>query len=269
MLFLKNFLTLFFFDFKKNKFFNISFKNKYKLYIFFFKNKKYFSNFFSILKIKNITLFFYLNFFFFFIKKNFFKYNFLTLQNCISHENTFFCITYFLNKLLKVKYFKSNIYLKNKNYYGKINGASVVNIFSYLKSKDTFVNFFKKNIYNVCYSGTSLGKYLKENCVKNLSVYFLRKTKMFNKGRYSRNRQNYRTGVYWCLYINIMVLFGLYFYFYGFVFNFGYLWWLLFSLFLSFFFPRMVKYRLYDPKTFLKILYESQPLLFYIIKKKN
>jgi len=122
--------------------------------------------------------------------------------------------------------------------------------------------------YDIKYSGTSLGKYINDNSLDNMSVYFLRKTRTFNKGRYSRNRQNYRTGVYWCLYINIMVLFGLYFYFYGFVFNFGYLWWLLYSLMASFFIPRMIKFRLYDSRTFIRTFSESLPLIFYLLNKR-
>jgi hypothetical protein len=123
--------------------------------------------------------------------------------------------------------------------------------------------------YNISYSGTSLGKYINIDSMKGMSIYFLRKTRMFNKGRYSRNRQNYRTGVYWCLYINIMVLFGLYFYFYRFTLNFGYLWWLLFSLLGSFFVPRMVKFRLYNPRIFLQTLIRSKPLIFYNFNLKD
>jgi hypothetical protein len=40
---------------------------------------------------------------------------------------------------------------------------------------------------------------LKARIFELLAVFFLRKVKIFNKGRYSRNRQNYRTGVYLCL----------------------------------------------------------------------
>ena len=41
----------------------------------------------------------------------------------------------------------------------------------------------------------------------NLEYYFIRKSKSFNKGRYSRNRQVYRTGVYMCFYINVIALY--------------------------------------------------------------
>jgi hypothetical protein len=63
--------------------------------------------------------------------------------------------------------------------------VSIFSLFSDLKNAckvrfrvaDLFVNFpLFKNVF--------------------LNINFLRKNKIFNKGRYSRNRQNYRTGVY-------------------------------------------------------------------------
>lgn len=50
----------------------------------------------------------------------------------------------------------------------------------------------------------------------------LRKTKSFNKSRYSRNRQYYRTGVYWCLWLNIILVLGLYYSFYRYSLKFSY-----------------------------------------------
>ena len=54
--------------------------------------------------------------------------------------------------------------------------------------------------------------------------YFIRKNKSFNKGRFSRNRQVYRTGVYFCFYINILAFYALWYYFYKFKLKFTYLW---------------------------------------------
>jgi hypothetical protein len=70
--------------------------------------------------------------------------------------------------------------------------------------------------------------------------------KIFNKSRYSRNRQLYRTGVYWCLWVNIIVVYGLYFFFYRFTFNFGYLWIGLFVYFSSFIFSRAYQSKFYS-----------------------
>jgi sterol desaturase/sphingolipid hydroxylase (fatty acid hydroxylase superfamily) len=60
-------------------------------------------------------------------------------------------------------------------------------------------------------------------------IYFIRKQKSFNKGRYSRNRQIYRTGTYWCFYVNIVAVLGLNFLFYKFTINFLQYWWFFFG----------------------------------------
>lgn len=61
------------------------------------------------------------------------------------------------------------------------------------------------------------------NFFNDYSNLVLRKTKSFNKSRYSRNRQYYRTGVYWCLWLNIILVFGLYYAFYRYTFKFSYI----------------------------------------------
>ena len=68
------------------------------------------------------------------------------------------------------------------------------------------------------------GKLIKQFFFKNkCSNLILRKTKSFNKSRYSRNRQYYRTGVYWCLWLNIILVFALYYVFYKYTFKFSYI----------------------------------------------
>ena len=88
------------------------------------------------------------------------------------------------------------------------------------------IYFFKlcKNYYTIKFSESSITKYINENSLKSFNISYLRKNRIFNKGRYSRNRQLYRTGVYWCLWLNIIMVYGLYFIFYRFSFNFGYIW---------------------------------------------
>ena len=44
---------------------------------------------------------------------------------------------------------------------------------------------------------------------EGFECFFIRKNKNFNKSRFSRNRQIYRTGVYFCFYINIAVFYSL------------------------------------------------------------
>lgn len=52
--------------------------------------------------------------------------------------------------------------------------------------------------------------------------YLLRKTKSFNKSRYSRNRQYYRTGVYMCLWFNIIFVLGGYYFMFRLTLKFSY-----------------------------------------------
>lgn len=47
------------------------------------------------------------------------------------------------------------------------------------------------------------------------NIFYLRKTKMFNKSRYSRNRQLARVIFYFSLYINILIIYGIFFVIYG------------------------------------------------------
>lgn len=101
--------------------------------------------------------------------------------------------------------------------------------------------------WNIKYAPSNFMKYITLENFSQYNILYLRKNKVFNKGRYSRNRQYYRTGVYWCLYVNIIAVIGIYFWFYRFTMNFGYLWWLLFASISSFIVPKTIKYRLYNP----------------------
>ena len=56
------------------------------------------------------------------------------------------------------------------------------------------------------------------------SIFFLRVNSLYNKSRYSRNRQTYRTGVYWCMWLTVLSVIGLYYYLYVFLIKFTYVW---------------------------------------------
>jgi len=101
---------------------------------------------------------------------------------------------------------------------------------------------------------------------KNFSVLFLRKTKSFYKGRYARNRQTCRVIVFWTLAFNLLWLFGLYFFFYQFSFNFGYTWWGVYFFFLSFLMPTILKYKYYNPINMLNEFILFFKWLFLVIK---
>ena len=114
-----------------------------------------------------------------------------------------------------------------------------------------FVTLNKLFVSKPKYNSSSIGKYISSQKIDSLEFQFLRKNKVYNKGRYSRCRQNYRTGVYMCMYLSVISIFGLYFSFYKFSFNFTYLWWFFIFFLGSFIFPKVVKYRLYKPSTVL------------------
>lgn len=73
-------------------------------------------------------------------------------------------------------------------------------IFDVTSIKNKFIYYFDKKTtfkkYSIIYKTTNFIKSVSyKNIDKNLFQY-IRKNKIFNKGRYSRNRQLYRTGVY-------------------------------------------------------------------------
>nr|YP_740795.1 Ymf67 [Tetrahymena paravorax]ABI51704.1 Ymf67 [Tetrahymena paravorax] len=152
-----------------------------------------------------------------------------------------------LNKHIKITKIYNIINTKfNNNYYYYNTLQAYINK-NLIKFDATFLNNLKSR-YNISFSATNIVKYISNNSIKNSIILFLRKNKIFNKGRYSRNRQTYRTGAYWCLYVNIVAIIAFYFWFYKFTINFGYLWWLLYSFILSCFLPRALKHKFYNPK---------------------
>jgi hypothetical protein len=180
----------------------------FKFYNFFHNNETYFSKFFNKFNLGFSSNFLYLYFLYYLSKKN----NLIKSGDYVF----FFCMTFFLNKGFSLKTFKSvdlldffsksqklDVYVnnnlrkefKNKSDYFniKLNKEKVnyksLNVLNFLNAP---INALKSSI--VKFNSTSIAKYINNNT--DYSVYFLRKNKSFNKGRYSRNRQNYRTGVY-------------------------------------------------------------------------
>lgn len=167
----------------------------------------------------------------------------------------------FLTKKLKKSFFvnTNNVTKILLNYKVKLNTFSqflnlnfnnFLHIWAFSKSRldlsKVFINDSLKKLnsdyYPVRFNESSSNKFIDLNKIDNYSFFFIRKNRIFNKGRYSRNRQTYRTGVYWCLWFNILSVYGLYFVFYRFTFNFGYLWLPLIIFFGSFIFSRALKY---------------------------
>ena len=245
--------------------FNLNFQGFFNFYLFFKKNIFYCNNFF-----KNLNFFFNFNknflsfsFFYLFIYK---KYYFFFIRSYWICE-FFFIIILFFNKLNlqtlqpNIKQFKN---LNNKNFlfFFKKNKINYLNFnknfffynfnnylsyfFNYFfKENIFFKNIFIKNI-NINYYNFFLMKFLKNKGLENFLVFFLRKNRIFNKSRYSRNRQNFRTGVYWCLYVNILAVLGIYFFFYKFTINFSYLWWFFIIFINVFFFNKFLKLNIFS-----------------------
>lgn len=69
----------------------------------------------------------------------------------------------------------------------------------------------------------------------NILINYVRKVRIFNKSRYSRNRQNVRVTFYFGLYFNILIIYAVFSVFYNIAFFLTYNWWFYF-IFLSFFF---------------------------------
>jgi uncharacterized membrane protein (DUF106 family) len=69
----------------------------------------------------------------------------------------------------------------------------------------------------------------------NILINYARKVRIFNKSRYSRNRQNVRVTFYFGLYFNILIIYAVFSVFYNIAFFLTYNWWFYF-VFLSFFF---------------------------------
>lgn len=189
---------------------------------------------------------------FFLLKRNFF-FNFFSSFPSLKYLDMDFKSSSFYtlcSKLLKLKLItdllSTNLTGKSLQMSLKIYENKLYNIYTQKTTSQisviadnciflvTNVNqYFEKNLQKltngsktseIVYTNTSVVKYLALNQLNNFIVLFLRKSRVFNKGRYSRNRQFYRTGVYWCLYLSIILLTGLFYWFYHFILNFGFLW---------------------------------------------
>lgn len=253
------FLKKFFFS--ENVFFSII------LFLFFLKNNyfKFFNLFFfkkintqnlikiitlfllSLSRINNKLVFFNLNNY-----NDWFKYNF--------DQNSFIFLKKSLRpvKIIKLYENKNIIFFKKKfqHYASKlnVNYNSFLHVWAFYFNKASMSLVFVNNVfktlnqhyYPVRFNESSSNKFIELNKISDYCFFFLRKNRIFNKGRYSRNRQTYRTGVYWCLWVNILSLYGLYFLFYRFTFNFGFLWTPLMIFFGSFIFSRALKYNFFN-----------------------
>jgi len=155
--------------------------------------------------------------------------------------------------------------------YKNLSFVKTVGIFYLVRSKSeelvqNLILVNKPLLISPKFSSTSINKFLKVEQLNDFEFQFLRKNKVYNKGRYSRCRQNYRTGVYMCMYLSVCAIFGLYYWFYKFSFNFTYLWWFFIAFIASFFFPKIVKYRLYEPTTLINKFFDFFKWLVALVR---
>jgi len=132
----------------------------------------------------------------------------------------------------------SNVFIKNL--ISKINGSTLILMSDEVKTG--------KKKYYIRFSESTVIKWYDFRFFSKIKLLYIRKAKIFNKSRFSRNRQLYRTGFYWCLWINIIIVYALYFYFYRFSFNFGYLWFLIGLFAFCFFFSRGLQNKFFEIK---------------------
>lgn len=179
---------------------HLSVQNLYKLFNFFQKNQ-------------TINLFFLLN----------------CKQLRIGQPNVgvIFLLFFFLSKSCNLFFATTNVFTNTNVIQHLVNIIVIPRSFF----KNTFVvnlttpsvSFNRRLLVIPTFNSSSLNKHISQNNLSSVAFQFLRKNKVFNKGRYSRCRQNYRTGVYICMYLSVVCIFGLYFWFYKFSFNFTYL----------------------------------------------
>ncbi len=75
----------------------------------------------------------------------------------------------------------------------------------------------------------------------NILFNYARKVRIFNKSRYSRNRQNVRVTFYFSVYFNIIIIYLVYSLFYNIVLLLTYNWWFYAIFCLCFFFSNTIR----------------------------
>jgi hypothetical protein len=144
-------------------------------------------------------------------------------------KKSIYCTYDFIKFLIK-SFLESNLYLNNYDF-SIFEKTSIFEKKINIKFKKSTPLLEKFNSYlynyiinnkNIEFKPTNIVKYINNNTISNIIILYLRKNKVFNKSRYSRNRQTYRTGFYICILINNILIIGLYYLFYKFSINIGY-----------------------------------------------
>lgn len=264
-----NFFTSFFsklYSFRNHnnqntKYNNVNLKNFKLVYELSQSNRNNFKNKSIIFNL--LTNNFYCCNFLFFFLTNKLNSNILPLSFIKNNQN--FSLLPTKNFFNSFFFFPSNISQKQINKINLKNNDYNNIVLNFFSNISFFKNSQMSSNYKIKFSVSDFFKNLNGKTLNYINILFLRKNKVFNKGRYSRNRQYYRTGVYWCLYINIIAVIGIYFWFYRFNMNFGYLWWLLYAFICSFAFSRALSYNLINIKNLFFQIFNSFTWFFNII----
>lgn len=209
-----------------------------------------------------LNLFTIKEFYYYFLKHFFLKKNINFVKDLSTNFKKNEIYFYKINKLQyfcsrDLKYNNLKIFIKINFFFNRLSlKKQQLNIywqlflqnFNYLELYKINTNFNKylKQKFPIRYNPTNIVKHLSNVSLRINKIYFLRKIKIFNKSRYSRNRQIYRTGVYWCLWLSIFLGWGLYFIFYRYTLNFSYFWWIVYLGLNLFVFVKAFNYRLYN-----------------------
>lgn len=239
------------FIFKENFFNKINFINKNSFFFNFFNFFLIFKFFFCITLNNYFKIFLNINteklkffYFFLYLKKNFNSSenkviffidikkikNFWTTNKFLLTKNIIYTISNIIEeKFLNLseidyavqdyvpekKFYRKNLFLNSNVYFSHIVKDRVD--WRFLSKEDDFYFVNKINI-------------------DFFKINFFRLNKLYNKGKFSRNRQTYRTGVFLCIWLTILTVIGMYFYFYTLSIKFTYFYFgFIFFIFLFFY----------------------------------
>lgn len=199
------------------------------IYSVFFKKQSFVKNIFIQNIINNSVNFLFVpkklngdknnknNFYNLYSKNNLVKYKYIYYINLYfnsihtNHIYNYFSIYYSYNNCVVIKNNLNSFDNFRKNFLNNIYILKTGKLKNQKKHTHKIIYIFKNNyiyklslqvttkynkyitMYNISFSVSNIIKYLSKY---NININFLRKNKVFNKGRYSRNRQTYRTGVY-------------------------------------------------------------------------
>lgn len=185
---------------------------------------------------------------FFFNTLSFFYFRATNFSN-ISNDKIalYFLLKFFINfrtNTTSIKFINVSTISKYKNLmfnysikdFSSTNRSTVFTYYNISKYLNSFYVYDLKNNFTDVYNFNSTNNFT-TNVVNGFqsnptAINFIKLNKIYNKGKFARNKQIYRTGVIWCLWLTVLTVCAPFYYFYSFNFIFTYLW-LLFFFFIA------------------------------------